>query len=102
MKTFRSTTNGGNSATLRFNGTGIWAFGAKRLNHVSIPQTGVTQLPRADWKNQGRYTANLDGQANTYAGFASEPGEFQAVLFKQTGLNPTIEHSLVRNTSCSR
>jgi hypothetical protein len=96
LKTFTSTTTGGNSATLRFNGTGIWAFGAKRLNHVSDSRFYDRAVSLSFCEIQGRYTATLDEQANTYAGFASEPGEIQAVLFKQTGLDAEVEHTLVK------
>jgi hypothetical protein len=73
--TFASTFDDGLNATLKFNGTGIWAFGAKRQNH-------------------GSYFATLDGTATLLSGYAAEPGIFQTVLFSQTGLDPNTEHTL--------
>lgn len=73
--TFASSIDDGQTATLKFNGTGIWAFGAKRENH-------------------GSYLATLDGTATLLSGYADAPGVFQTVLFSQTGLDPNTEHSL--------
>ncbi|KAJ9095682.1 hypothetical protein QFC21_005554 [Naganishia friedmannii] len=73
--TFASSIDDGQNATLKFNGTGIWAFGAKRENH-------------------GSYYATLDGKATLLSGFGASPGLFQTVLFSQTGLDPNTEHSL--------
>jgi hypothetical protein len=50
--------------------------------------------------DQGRYHATLDGQTNTYDGFTAEPGEIQAVLFSQTGLDAEKEHTLVSAKLC--
>jgi hypothetical protein len=36
MKTFATTNTAGDSATLRFNGSAVWAFGSKRSNHVCL------------------------------------------------------------------
>jgi hypothetical protein len=33
--TFRATETAGDSATITFNGTGIWVYGARRPNHDS-------------------------------------------------------------------
>ncbi|KAJ9114709.1 hypothetical protein QFC22_005585 [Naganishia vaughanmartiniae] len=73
--TFASSIDDGQNATLKFNGTGIWAFGAKRENH-------------------GSYYATLDGTPTLLSGYGASPGIFQTVLFSQTGLDPNIEHSL--------
>jgi hypothetical protein len=40
-KSFTSSTKKGETAQLKFNGTGIWAYGSKRWNHVSdLPSKG--------------------------------------------------------------
>ncbi|KAJ9111348.1 hypothetical protein QFC19_001116 [Naganishia cerealis] len=73
--TFASSQDDAQSATLKFNGTGIWAYGAKRPNH-------------------GSYLATLDGVGTYFSGLASDPELFQTVLFSQTGLDPNTEHTL--------
>ncbi|GHJ84900.1 hypothetical protein NliqN6_1302 [Naganishia liquefaciens] len=74
-QTYTSTRNEGDTAVLRFNGTGIWAFGAKRADH-------------------GKYRVELDSTVMELDGFAEELGTMQTVLYSQTGLNNTLEHVL--------
>lgn len=41
MKTFASTNIAGDAATLRFNGSAVWAYGSKRANHVGLSKTYI-------------------------------------------------------------
>jgi len=72
--TFTLTTVYGASASLTFNGTAVWIYGAKRANH-------------------GPYNVTLDGRVFTDDGFRD--GElFQQVLFAAVDLDPTRPHTI--------
>lgn len=66
------TTTFGASASLSFNGTGVWIYGAKRSNH-------------------GPYNVTLDG--TTYFDNGYYDGQvFQQILFSAVGLDGTTPH----------
>lgn len=72
--TFTLTSKSEASATLTFNGTGVWIFGARRSNH-------------------GLYNVTLDGSVlDGQNGFAEDPA-FQQPLFVSPSLQ-NIQHSL--------
>ena len=72
--TFTLTTTSGASATLTFNGTAVWIYGAKRSNH-------------------GPYNITLDG--NDYEDDGYYNGQiFQQVLFSSVGLDATTPHTV--------
>lgn len=72
--TFTLTTTYGASATLTFNGTGIWIYGAKRENH-------------------GPYNTTLDGKTYTDDGYYK--GQlFQQTLFSAVELDGTKPHTV--------
>ena len=72
--TFTLTTVYGASATLTFNGTGVWFYGAKRGNH-------------------GPYNVTLDGKVFTDDGFY-DGQVFQQALFSAVGLDSTKPHTV--------
>jgi hypothetical protein len=72
--TFTVTTTYGASASLTFNGTAVWIYGAKRANH-------------------GPYNITLDGQTYRDDGFYGGQA-FQQVLFSAVGLNGTKPHTV--------
>ena len=72
--TFTLTPATGASATLTFNGTAIWIFGAKSDNH-------------------GPYIITLDGEISTGDGFHDGPVFYQ-VLFSAVGLDATTPHTV--------
>ncbi|KAF9653279.1 hypothetical protein BDM02DRAFT_3087395 [Thelephora ganbajun] len=81
--TFTLTTQFGASASMTFNGTGVWIYGAKRDNH-------------------GPYNTTLDGRTSSDTGYSSI-NLLQRVLFSGTGLasgNHTVSivNSLVDNS----
>lgn len=72
--TFTLTTTYGASASLTFNGTAVWIYGAKRSNH-------------------GPYNITLDGRVYRDDGFYA--GQlFQQVLFSAVGLDATKPHTV--------
>jgi hypothetical protein len=72
--TFTMTTTYGASASLTFNGTAVWIYGAKRSNH-------------------GPYNVTLDGRVYRDDGFYA--GQvFQQVLFSAVGLDGTKPHTV--------
>lgn len=72
--TFTLTTDYGASATLTFNGTTIWVYGAKRGNH-------------------GPYNVTLDGKVFTDDGFYDGQA-FQQLLFSAVELDATKPHTV--------
>jgi len=72
--TFTLTTTYGASATLTFNGTTVWIYGAKRGNH-------------------GPYNVTLDGKVFTDDGFY-DGQVFQQVLFSAVELDGTKPHTV--------
>lgn len=66
--TFTLTTQFGASASITFNGTGVWIYGAKRGNHAP-------------------YNTTLDGRTVFNDGYSSVD-MFQQVLFAGDGLDP--------------
>jgi hypothetical protein len=65
----------GASASLTFNGTAIWIYGARRSTH-------------------GQYNISLDGQLSYYDdGYSGSP-LFQQVLFAAVGLDGTKPHTV--------
>ena len=60
-------------ATLTFNGTAVWIYGAKRGNH-------------------GPYNITLDGNNSEYDGYY-DGDMFQQVLFSAVGLDATTPHT---------
>ena len=72
--TFTLTTVYGATATLTFNGTGVWIYGAKRGNH-------------------GPYNTTLDGSVSTDDGFF-DGDLFQQVLFSAMELDGTTPHTV--------
>jgi len=72
--TFTLTTGYGASATLTFNGTTVWIYGAKRGNH-------------------GPYNVTLDGKVFTDDGFY-DGQMFQQVLFSAVALDSTKPHTV--------
>jgi hypothetical protein len=87
LHAFRYSNNGaftvtwdyGATASLTFNGTTVWVYGAKRGNH-------------------GPYVATLDGESYQDNGYYD--GQiFQQVLFSAVGLDGTRAHSMsIRNS----
>jgi len=76
--TFTTCTTGG-TATLNFNGTSVWIFGAKRGNH-------------------GNYSVSLDGQSPLmFSGLQADPGSFQFPLYFATGLTQGPHKVVVTN-----
>jgi len=77
--TFMFTTQYAASASLTFNGTAIWIFGARA-------------------RNRGTYNVTLDETASTGDGF--HDGQlFQQVLFSAVGLNGTTPHTILITNS---
>jgi len=72
--TFTLTTDYGASATLTFNGTTVWIYGAKRGNH-------------------GPYNVTLDGKVFTDDGFY-DGQVFQQLLFSAVELDGTKPHTV--------
>lgn len=73
--TFHATNVYGASASLAFNGSGIYVFGAKRLNH-------------------DQYSVTLDGKTTTGNGF-SATDIFDQLLFSATDLDSSKEHQII-------
>ena len=73
--TFRCTQTEAASGSIKFKGSGVWLYGAKRDNH-------------------GVFEVDLDGQVATLDGYdvVNVP---QVMLFGQGGLDPTVEHTVV-------
>lgn len=72
--TWRFTTWLGAYASLSFNGTSVWVYGAKR-------------------NDSGEYRVELDGQNSTFDGF-DDGGLFRQVLFSAVDLDDTKLHTL--------
>ncbi|KAF9793502.1 hypothetical protein BJ322DRAFT_1035054 [Thelephora terrestris] len=73
--TYTLTATYGASASLTFNGTAIWIYGARRSTH-------------------GQYNISLDGQLSYYDdGYSGSP-LFQQVLFAAVGLDGTKPHTV--------
>ncbi|WVW86131.1 hypothetical protein I302_108172 [Kwoniella bestiolae CBS 10118] len=75
-QTFMGTFTEGDSASLRFNGTAIIVYGAKRFNH-------------------GYYSTQLDGGTVSYQNGYSRNQDIQQVLFQAGGLDANREHVFV-------
>ncbi|KAI5454441.1 hypothetical protein NCC49_004493 [Naganishia albida] len=82
-KNFAKTRTVGDRAELRFNGTGIWAYGSRRESH-------------------GTFKATLDGAEVLLNGYLQAPGVIQDVLFSQTGLDAHAEHTLTLTNTEAR
>lgn len=72
--TFTLTSSYGASATLTFNGTAVWIYGAMRSNH-------------------GPYNVTLDGVLYQDDGYYASD-IFQQVLFSAVGLDGTTPHTV--------
>ncbi|EIW85596.1 hypothetical protein CONPUDRAFT_49001 [Coniophora puteana RWD-64-598 SS2] len=77
--TFTTCNVTGGRATLTFNGTGVWIYGAKRVNH-------------------GTYTVQVDD--STYSNLSGYSGTevFQQLLFNQSGLMQGTHKLSITNT----
>jgi hypothetical protein len=99
-KTFHATQVQGASMTLQFFGTAIYVAGAKRFNHV-CELVRLLNVFYITLMYQDQFTATLDNSASIGNGFASHPGEFEQILFSQTGLESTY-HTLVMTDTPTR
>jgi hypothetical protein len=68
-KSFTSSTKKGETAQLKFNGTGIWAYGSKRWNHVSA-------LPSLESKGGGADEGMTIGQVSGGFGWRDGRGRW--------------------------
>ncbi|KAH8827747.1 hypothetical protein DL96DRAFT_1115101 [Flagelloscypha sp. PMI_526] len=73
-QTFHATQSVSSRAILKFNGTAVYIYGARRFNH-------------------GQFTVDVDGETESLDGKA-DPDEFQQVLYSKTGLSPNQEHEV--------
>ncbi|WVQ84454.1 hypothetical protein IAT38_006606 [Cryptococcus sp. DSM 104549] len=81
--TFYGTANEGDSARLKFNGSAVTIYGAKRLNH-------------------GAYSTQLDGGNPEYRLGYSAADQFQQVLYHAEGLATDVEHEVILTNMPSR